>query len=217
MSTKITRRLFLKNGTKGAAISLTVPVFLQSNVKRALAMRDNNKMTLQDYYNHFGIDELMINEIISAALSQGGDYCDVFFQHSISNYIGLEDKSVNRAYTSVDFGVGIRVLKGDQTGFSFTEELTPKAMKLAAKTAANIANIPKQVEPVEFKLHETPDFYPIKTLWEDVSIDKKIPLLEEINDKVFTKDSRIIKSNIYFSNDTSYNLIATSECRVAFD
>ena len=85
MSTKITRRLFLKNGTKGAAIALTIPVFLQSNVKRALAMRDNNKMTLQDYYNHFGIDELMINEIISAALSQGGDYCDVFFQHNISN------------------------------------------------------------------------------------------------------------------------------------
>jgi len=217
MSTKITRRLFLKNGTKGAAISLTVPVFLQSNIKRALAMRDKNKMTLQDYYNHFGIDEFMINEIISAALSQGGDYCDVFFQHSISNYIGLEDKSVNRAYTSVDLGVGIRVLKGDQTGFSFTEELTPKAMKLAAKTAANIANTPRQVEPVEFKLHETPDFYPIKTLWEDVSIDKKIPLLEEINDKVFAKDSRIIKSNIYFSNDSSYNLIATSEGRVAYD
>ena len=217
MGINISRRRFLKTGTKGAAITLTAPVFLQSPVKGVPAMSENLKMNKQDYYNHFGIDESLINEIMSAALSQGGDYCDVFFQHSISNYIGLEDNSVNRAYTNVDLGVGIRVLKGDQTGYSFTEELTPEAMKLAAQTAANIANTPTQMKPVEFKLHESPDYYPIKTLWEDVPIDKKIPLLQTINDKVFAKDSRIIKTNIYFSNESSYNLIATSEGRIAFD
>lgn len=217
MNSKISRRRFLKTGTKCAAVSLTVPVFLQSQVKGVLAVPENKNMTLQDYYNHFGIDESLINEIISTALSQGGDYCDVFFQHSMSNYIGLEDNSVNRAFTNIDLGVGIRVLKGDQTGYSFTEELTPEAMNLAAKTAANIARSPKQIEPVEFKLHKIPEYYPIETLWENVSIDKKIPLLQAINDKVFAKDSRIIKSNIYFSNDSSYNLIATSEGKVVFD
>jgi len=217
MGIKMSRRRFLKAGTKGAALTLTAPVFLQSQVRGVPVIPENKKMNLQDYYNHFGIDEALINEIISVALSQGGDYCDVFFQHSMYNYIGLEDNSVNRAYTNVDLGVGIRVLKGDQTGYSFTEELTTEAMKLAAKTAANIANTPKQIKPVEFKLHDIPDYYPVKTLWEDVSIDKKIPLLQTINDKVFAKDARIIKSNLYFTNESSYNLIATSEGRVAFD
>ena len=139
------------------------------------------------------------------------------FQHSIGNYIGLEDKDVNRAYSNVSFGVGIRVLKGDQTGYSFTEEITPKAMKLAAQTAANIADSNKIVNPIKLKLRSTPDYYPIKTPWEQISIDKKIPYLQQINDKVFSEDSRIIKSNIWFSDETSYILIITSEGVVTFD
>ena len=92
----------------------------------------------------------------------------------------MEDKAVNRAYSDIDFGVGIRVLKGDQTGYSFTEEITPKAMKLAAKTAANIANDSKKVDPVQLKLHEHPNYYPIKTQWEQVGIDQKIPYLQKM-------------------------------------
>jgi TldD protein len=147
----------------------------------------------------------------------GGDYCDVYFQHVISNAIGLEDKKVNRAYGSVDYGVGIRVLKGDQTGYSFTEEITPKAMKLAAKTAANIASSGGSAKSMELKLHNLPNYYPIKTSWEEVKIDRKIPYLQGINDKVFTLDSRVIKCQIFFNNETSYILFANSEGRLVYD
>ena len=92
------------------------------------------------FLSHFGVGSGLIRRTMDAALSRGGDHCDLYFEHKISSYIGVEDKAVNRAYTGVDFGVGIRVLKGDQTGYSFTEEITPKAMEQAAKTAANIAD-----------------------------------------------------------------------------
>jgi len=170
-----------------------------------------------NYLDHFSVTESIIREVMSEALVQGGDYCDIYFQHKFSNSIGLEDKSVNQAYSNVDFGVGIRVLKGDQTGYSFTEEITPKAMKLAAKTAANIANENKTFQPFELKIHKTPNYYPIKTGWEQVSIDHKIPFLQKINDLVFKQDKRVIKSNIYFSNETSYILLATSEGRMTVD
>ena len=90
-------------------------------------------------------------------------------------------------------------------------------MKLAAQTAANIADSNKIVKPIKLKLRSTPDYYPIKTPWEQISIDKKIPYLQQINDKVFSEDSRIIKSNIWFSDETSYVLIITSEGVVTFD
>jgi TldD protein len=174
-------------------------------------------MTLNDYYAHFEVEEGIIRKVITEALSNGGDYCDVYFQHQISNYIGLEDKAVNRAYSDVDFGVGIRVLKGDQTGYSFTEEITPQAMQLAAKTAANIAASGKPVNPVPLKLHSHSNYYPIETPWEEVSIDKKMPYLQTINDKVFALDSRVIKSTIWFANQTAYMLFANSEGRVVYD
>ncbi|MCK4825832.1 TldD/PmbA family protein, partial [bacterium] len=136
---------------------------------------------------------------------------------TIVNYIGLEDKAVNRAYSNVDFGVGIRVLKGDQTGYSFTEEITPAAMKLAAKTAANIADTSKKYQPVSLKLHKHPNYYPIETPWEKVSINEKIPYLQKINDKIFSLDSRVIKSRLWFINESSYILLINSDGRVVYD
>jgi len=194
-----------------------IPYFLKEDIAKAYSFRKGNEMKLADYYAHFGVDEKIINDVMAEALSRGGDYCDLFFQHNIGNYIGLEDKAVNRAYSDVAFGVGIRVLKGDQTGYSYTEELTPNAMKLAAKTAANIADSGKTVPPVEFKLRETPNYYPIETPWEEIGIDKKIPYLQVINDKVFAEDKRIIKSNIWFINETSYILEANSDGVIACD
>ena len=180
-------------------------------------MQDNNNLQLHNFYERFGVTEKIIKEVITVALSKGGDYCDVFFQHTLSNYIGLEDKEVNRAYSNVDFGVGIRVLKGDQTGYTFTEEITLKSMKNAANTAANIANSSKKIEPVDFYTHAHPNYYAIKTHWEQVSIDTKIPYLQTINDKIFSLDKRVIKSSVSFNDSTTYLLFANSEGRVTYD
>lgn len=217
MNQKISRRSFLEKSSKGMIAAAVIPYFLKEDIGKAYSFRKGKDMKLSDYYNHFGVDEKIINDVMAEALSRGGDYCDLFFQHKIGNYIGLEDKAVNRAYSDVAYGVGIRVLKGDQTGYSYTEELTPNAMKLAAKTAANIADSGKNISPVEFKLRETPDYYPIETPWEEIGIDKKIPYLQIINDKVFAEDKRIIKSNIWFINETSYVLEANSDGVIACD
>lgn len=217
MISKISRRDFIQMGSKGLVAVSLVPAFLKGTLDIAFAAPAPETMGFNEYLNHFGVEEKLIREILAEGLSLGGDYCDIYFQHTISNSIGLEDKAVNRAYSSIDLGVGIRVLKGDQTGYSFTEELTPKAMKLAAKTAANIASSGKSVKPVELKLHKTPNYYPIKTPWETVKIDQKIPFLQTINDKVFTLDPRVVKSQIFFSDSTSYILFANSEGRITHD
>jgi TldD protein len=211
------RREFLVKGSSGLLAIATVPSLFYTNVERAYSMPKGTNMKLTDYYDHFGVDDKTILDVMSEALSYGGDYCDVYFQHRIRNFIRLEDKAVNRAHSTVDFGVGIRVLKGDQTGYSFTEEITPEAMKLAAKTAANIADSSQAVEPVELTLHSLPNHYPIEIPWGDVSIEQKIPHLQKINDKAFSIDDRVIKTNVSFYDGTSHILIATSEGCVTFD
>ncbi len=209
------RRDFLKSSAKGVAAAVAVPAFFGGNAARAFA--GPSRQTIADYLDHFGVDQSLIQQVITEALAKGGDYCDLFFQHQISNYIGLEDNAVNRAYSNIDLGVGIRVLKGDQTGFSFTEELTPKAMKMAAQTAANIANGSQIVQPVQATPQTIPNYYPIETSWESVTISQKIPALQQINDKVFALDPRIINGNIWFGDSSSYVLIATSEGKLVAD
>jgi len=211
----MTRRKFVTLGAQGIALA-TIPGFLRFNPSAAFA-RPAEAGKLADYYAHFGVNEAMINQLIAEALSHGGDYCDVYFQHAISYDVALEDDKVSRAFSAVDLGVGIRVLKGDQTGYSFTEELTPEAMKLAAKTAANIAASGGGTQPVGLKLKPSADYYSIQIPWEGMTIDRKIPLLQKGNEKMAALDSRLVRRRVSFHDETSYIMVATSDGRVACD
>ncbi len=213
---EMSRRKFLKTGSKGIALA-TIPIIFRANPLAAIMAPSGGGAGLKDYYEHFGVDESVINQVMAAALEKGGDFCDLYFQHRINNDITLEDNIVSRASTDVALGVGIRVVREDQTGYSFTEEITPRAMEEAAKTAANIASGNKDIKPVELKFHKTPNYYNVETRWEDVRIDQKIPLLQKINDKMVAVDKRVIKSQVYFGDSNDYVLIATSDGRVVYD
>ena len=52
----------------------------------------------------------------------------------------MEDGKVNRSSGNINLGVGIRTVKGDQTGYGFTQELTESSMITAAATAATITD-----------------------------------------------------------------------------
>ena len=71
-------------------------------------------------------------------MEKGGDYADLFFEHSYRNNVGLQDGAVNRASSNIDFGMGVRVLAGDQTGYAYVENVTLDEMLKAARTAARI-------------------------------------------------------------------------------
>lgn len=212
----MTRRDFVRLGATGMALA-SIPGVFRGNPLAALTSPAVEQGKLAEYYKHFGVDEAIIRQIMATALGRGGDYCDIFFQHNINNFVGLEDDIVNRAYTNIDFGVGIRVIEGDQIGYSFTEEITPEAMKQAAKTAANIANQTGTAPPVALKFHSSPNYYPIETLWEDVGVDQKIPYLMKINERMVAQDQRIVKSRVYFQDDSSYILVATSDGKTVCD
>lgn len=216
MGSKISRRKFLIDGAKGAAAIAFLPSFLKFNPDNAYStVKDIG--SLKDYYDRFGVTEEILSKVMSEALSRGGDYCDLFFQHKISNYVILEDNQVNRAYSNIDFGVGVRVLKGDQTGYSFAEEITLDNMLNAAKTAANIADSSKIFSAVNIREKKINDIYPIEIPWEKISITDKIPLITELNGKIFSLDNRVIKVVVSCSDESNYILAVNSEGNAVCD
>lgn len=120
---RITRREFLSTGVKLVALA-SVPAILPLSPEKLLAGPVKNG-DLSAYLGLFEVDQDLIRKVMTVALEKGGDYCDLYFEHKISNWVGLQDDQVNRAYSTIDLGVGIRVIEGDQTGYSFTEELSP--------------------------------------------------------------------------------------------
>jgi TldD protein len=166
---------------------------------------------MQEYLNHFEVSSEMLKKVLQAAMARGGDYADLFFEHKVSNSLGLEDGKVNRAYSNVDFGVGIRVLKGDQTGFAFSEDLSLDAMIKAAKMSAIIASDTHTFSKAQFNAKAPADFYKIEKKWEDVSVKDKVPYLQAANDKLFALDDKVIKAKVFQSDETAYTLFVNSE------
>lgn len=206
----LSRREFLRNTATGVAVA-TLPLTLNAGIAPATGA------SMENPFQRFGVDEALVRKAMSQALSQGGDYCDLYFQHTVGSTIALLDRAVNQAYSRIDLGVGIRVLKGDQVGYSFTEDLSPKAILQAARTAAAIATSGSGKAPAGFKLMEHPDYHKIRTPWETVKADRKVPLLQQLNDAIFKGDSRVVKVTVYYADEYSHVLIATSEGKLVYD
>ncbi len=170
------------------------------------------------YFARFGVTESMIGEALGAALSRGGEYADVFFQHRVSNDLALEDGAVNRAFASVELGVGVRVVKGDQTGYGYSEDLSLAALRACAQTAAAIADGPARGAPQRFHVAgRLPERYPLKVRWEEIRPEQKLPILDAVNARVFAADPRVKKVSVHFRDESGAVLLADSQGRIVED
>jgi TldD protein len=208
----MSRRDFVKISGTGLALA-TLPGFVRSGF--ASVVPGDNPYTF--YFQRFGIDEKMVQQVMAEALHYGGDYCDLFFQNELSNSIRLQDNIVNSASTNVTLGVGIRVLKGDQTGYSFTEDISLASMKAAARTAAMIAQGAAKKAPETFNATKLMNYYDTQVSFEDVGVKDKVSMLQAINDDVFKQDPRVVKASVRFSDSENYILVVNSEGSIATD
>ena len=68
---------------------------------------------MNSYFETFNVTEQDLEKVTAAALSRGGDYCDLYFEHSSFFNLLLKDGVVSSGGFHTDYGVGIRVLKGE--------------------------------------------------------------------------------------------------------
>ncbi len=203
---EITRRSFLKTGATAAAATIAVPAIL-SRGWYSFAQAE----AAGYFEREFGITEALCKKALAQALAKGGDLADLFFEHTISNYLILEDGKVNRASSNVALGVGIRTVKGDQVGYGFTQDLSEKAMLAAASTAATIADSSGKQPAGAFAALKTKNYYPVKTLFSSVPLDTKLPLVQSVNDKCFARSPLVAKVNVVFHDQQKRILVVTSD------
>lgn len=169
------------------------------------------------YFGRFGVTEELLRAAFVRAMGTGADWAELFFQHRIAHHLGLEDGAVNRAYGSVTLGVGVRVIKGDQTGYAYTEDLTREAVCEAATTAAVIADGPPGSGPVSFHVRPLPSRYLEREPWAEVGVERKMPILSRLNALAFERSPDIIKVRVGFADSTGAVLVVDSDGHVSFD
>ena len=165
----------------------------------------------------FGITDELCQRVLAKALGTGGDFADLYFEHTINNYLILEDGKVNQAYSQISLGAGIRTVKGDQVGYGYTQELTEQSMLAAAGTAATIAASTATTPSGKLVQLKTENYYPITTLPGDVTLTAKLPMVQAVNDRCFTLSPLVIKVNAGFNDSFKRIMVVTSDGSKAED
>ena len=204
------RRDFLRTSGLAFAGSILLPEIMHAQIR-------SQKEDLPKMLAHFNVSEIDLRKVMTVALEKGGDYADLYFQHTFSNSLTLQDGAVNRAFSNIDYGVGIRVVSGDQQGYAFVENITLEEMIKAARVASRIANGSAKVPPKKINAKVFKNYYPILKSWEDQSIQGKIPYLQKLNERIFSLDSRVVKVNAVINDETSYILYYNSEGSLCHD
>ncbi|MFV0470277.1 MAG: TldD/PmbA family protein [Dysgonomonas sp.] len=175
------------------------------------------EQTTDEMLNHFQVSIADLQRVMHKALEKGADYADLFFEHTFSNNISLRDGKVNRASSNIDFGVGVRVVVGDQTGYAYVENTNLNDMLRAAQTAANIADRAKEANPVIIRPESFKNYYQIKQSWQDVSVNDRKEFVQKLNDRIFELDNRVVKASVSLNDSTSYILFFNSEGTLSQD
>ncbi|MEM6861342.1 MAG: DNA gyrase modulator, partial [Myxococcota bacterium] len=154
------------------------------------------------------VDESSAHKLLSEALREGGDFADLFFEYRAAASLGLEDGIIKSASRSVSGGLGVRVQKGDATGFAYTESLAWGDMLGAARTAAKIAS-GSQGQPAAFESPaQVPMLYHLPRSTDDA---QKAALLKRADKSARAHDSRITKVTASYAESNREILIATSD------
>jgi len=208
---KLNRRHFLQTSSTAVVGAIVLPPLLNS------CQTSQISPDVKSYLDHFEVSPQMLQQVIAEAMSKGGDYADLFFEHKTSNTLSLEDSKVNQAYSNVDYGMGVRVLKGDQTGFAYTETTGLSDMLKVARTAANIASDPVTFNNGEILEKMPPNYYKISQKWEHTSVGDKIPYVQQVNNRVFELDEKVTKVRVSLSDESAQVMFYNSEGLLSYD
>ena len=151
------------------------------------------------YFDIFRADEALLEKLVREALSGGGSYCDLYFENTTYGSLLLRDGAVTSGGNHIDFGVGVRVLSGEKTGYAYSESTAWADLLACAHAAAQIAEKPVDISPYGTRNpsrgepNPAADRYPVLRHWRGTPLSDFLPFLQRLETSVRQKDGRIVK------------------------
>ena len=206
----MTRREFVKKGLQGGIIVTATPVIISGLLSGCAPTPVAPKVPWQ-------LTPEILQKLLDIALSKGGDFADIYVEHRINTQISLEENLIKSLDYGISQGVGIRVIAGEEIGYSYTDDLSIKKLEETARTAAYIAAT--GVKPSIANLSERSVKKNIKV---EVGMDKviekkKVLLLQEVNEAARAFDPAVKEVTVRYSDEIKNLIIANSEGRMVHD
>jgi len=164
------------------------------------------KQLLQDHK----ITKNKVFDLISSLSETGGEYCDLYFQYSVSESWLLDDGIVKDGSYNISHGIGTRCVKDDKTGFAYSDELNIKAIQSAIDFAKGISDSQKNKKISQIRQAKYTPKYPSKSPLDSLTSKEKVNLLRQIN-SIARKDSKVTQVSASLAGAYTEVMIASSD------
>nr|WP_307760135.1 metallopeptidase TldD-related protein [uncultured Peptostreptococcus sp.] len=158
------------------------------------------------------LDKKVVYNVITAAIDSGADFAEIFAEDRINTNLLFSDNKIENAVLGNDFGVGIRLIKGFNTIYAYTNDISENNLISVAKEAARAFKSPSQKKVMDFinrdiEINNTP----IKIYPADVELKKKLDILRHSHDIMLNYDEIIVQASSAYADSDQKILIANSE------
>jgi TldD protein len=166
------------------------------------------------------IETIPFQKILREALREGGEFADLYFEQTRSIAIVCEEDRIEKVISGLDLGVGLRVLLGGKTIYSFTNEITEEAL---IDLASKISRVVKEngEESVINITHPScaslsnpligKSSFPIERNPKDISIGEKVSVVKRANDVARRLDLHVRQVRVLYRDVSQILSIANSE------
>jgi len=201
---KLSRRAFLK--LAGTGLITAASLSFHQDLLAAVA----KSQPVDNVFTPMNLNADILNQLLQAALSRGGDFSEVYAQQKINLRLRLRDGALAESDLYELSGLGVRVLQGTRSGYAYSQDFSEASLhKTAAKASPNISPT-ETTPPKPIEKRGQPQVCPLLKAGSAVPPPRKaekLALLEQAARKV---DPRITHVTVELRESSDYKMLANS-------
>ncbi len=156
-------------------------------------------------------------KILRHALSNGGEYADLYIEKTAPAALMLEDGKVEKVVSGFEQGAGLRVIVGLKTIYAYTNLLDEKALLELADKVARACGKGAQDVVMDLRVKAPKVDYRIIEPPETVAMERKLALVKEADAAARGVDDRIKQVTVIYRDNAQEVMIAASDGTLASD
>jgi TldD protein len=178
-------------------------------IKIVLNYHKNMKLIKKEGFKINMIKKEEIQTLLNESLDTGADFAELFFEDNISNSLRITGTEVTSLSTENIFGVGVRLLKGTDEVYGYTNKVDfVNIQKLISHLKLNFTGPKNPVVP----LGETQPFKEsVKKPFNSMSKEKKAKKLMKLSEIMQKQDDKIVQTIIHYHEKEQKIFVANTE------
>ena len=164
------------------------------------------------------LDEQVLGRTLHTALRGGGDFAEVFAEDRTSSTARLDDGRVEELVSGRSRGAGVRVVRGESTGYAHTADLSESGLNAAAEAAASAARSGTgSAKVVALARRETVRPHEVTVMPDDVPKARKVEMLLRADHAARARGDAISQVSASYADGRRRILVANSDGLLAED